>query len=145
MIDETTRKQAERILIDCYARRAVMRENTDRVIGRRHKTSPENVRMIRLGKPPSRTVTPEMKAEIEANINVYNEAAKGYMPLDEIARSTGITRRVIVNMAGKLGLTEKAKRQNAKPKTKPDSPETAVDRFMGMMLSRNPGHHRTYY
>ena len=145
MIDEKTRKQAERILIDCYARRAVMRENTDRAIGRRHKTSAENVRMIRAGKSPSRTVTPEMKKEIEADINAYNEAAKGYMPLDEIARSTGITRRVIVNMAGKLGLTEKAKRQNAKPKTKPDNAETAVDRFMGMALSRNPCEQRTYY
>lgn len=145
MIDEKTRKQAERILIDCYARRAVMRENTDRAIGRRHKTSTENVRMIRAGKPPSRTVTPEMKAEIEADIKVYNEAAKGYMPLDEIARSTGITRRAIVNMAGKLGLTEKAKRQNAKPKTKPDNSDAPIDRFIGMTLSRNPDSNRTYY
>lgn len=145
MIDQATRKQVERTLIDCYARRAVMRDNTDRAIARRQKTSAENVRMIRAGKAPSRNVTPEMQKAIKVDIRTYDEAAKGYMPLDEIARVTGITRRTIVIMAGKLGLTEKAKRQNAKPKTKPDNPETAVDRFMGMMLSRNPGFQRTYY
>lgn len=143
----TTKQKAKPALELAYGARHIMSKYTTRAIARRHGQTTDMVSQMRKGRDPDHIPT-KIKTKIRMDFMRYDDAAKDYRTLDQIALDLGVSRTKVRHWAKEFGLSRDMKKPERQPvKRRPVEllwPGTPMGRFAVMKLSSNPAQSMYY-